>query len=285
MMRLLRPLTVLMLALVTVGCEDPVPTDYRPEVVMQAFLIVDEPIRDIQLYWSQPMTDSFSYQRAMIRDAEIWVVEGAARYPLRFVDDSTGGHYEGLDSTVLIMPMTSYRVEARIGSNIVTGTTTTPDRIAWIKDLPPELDYPGRENELLPVDSLKVRWTIPAAGTEYVLRMTCLDTLNYGTYLTPPTDEQNGRIREREFVDDDEPLSRLPVRLAFVQAPDVFSWAAFKYFGRHELSVYAGDRNFVNWFKQITFTRQYNELLNSVSGGIGVVGSASVVHDTVFVRR
>ncbi|MBU3742126.1 MAG: DUF4249 family protein [Candidatus Kapabacteria bacterium] len=285
MKQLLRPLTLLFLALVTIGCEDPVPTDYKPEVVVQAFLIVDQPIKDVQVYWSQPMTDSFSYQRATIRDAEVWVVEGAARYPLRYVGDTTGGHYEAADSAVRIRPLTTYRVEVRVGQAFVVGTTTTPDRIAWIKDLPPELDYPGRENELLPVDSLKVRWTIPAPGMEYVLRMTCLDTLNYGTYLTPPTDETNGRIRDKELVDENEPLGRLPVRLAFVQAPDVFSWAAFKYFGMHEFSVYAGDRNFVNWFKQITFTRQYNELLNSVTGGIGVVGSASVVHDTVFVRR
>jgi len=284
-MRTLRPLLVLVAAWFLVGCEDPVPTDYRPEIVLQAFLIVDEPVRDVQLYWSQPMTDSFSYAKASITDAEIWVREGSLEFPLRFVQDTTGGHYEAVDTTVLIEPGKTYRVEARVGSQLVAGVTTTPARIAWTKDLPDVLVYPGRENELRPVDSLKVSWTIPAPGTEYVLRMTCLDTLGYGSYLTPPTDEVNGRIRDEEFIDQASPLGRLPVRLAFVQAPDVFSWAAFKYFGKHELSVFAGDRNFVNWFKQITFTREYTELLNSVSGGIGVVGSASVVHDTVFVKR
>jgi hypothetical protein len=284
-MRHLRPFLALVAAIFLVACEDPVPTDYTPQIVMQAFLIVDEPVRDVQLYWSQPMTDTFSYERASIRDAEVVVLDGAMSIPLRFVDDTTGGHYEAMDTTWLVQPGRAYRVEARVGTSVISSTTRTPERIVWEKDLPPTLNYPGRENELRPVDSLKVFWTIPAPGTEYVLRMTCLDTLQYGSYLTPPTADTNGRIRDEEFVDEATPLGRLPVRLAFVQAPGIFSWAAFKYFGKHELAVFAGDRNFVNWFKQITFTRQYEPLLNSVQGGIGVVGSASAVRDTVFVRR
>lgn len=278
-------LLALVAALTLVACEDPVPTDYKPEIVLQAFLIVDEPIHDIKIYWTQSMTDTFSMDRASIRDAQIVVRQGAQVYPLQYVADTAGGHYVAIDTSYKIQPGTTYTVEARVGDQLVTGTTTTPVRIQWIKDARDTLQYPGIANELKPVDSLKISWTSTgAAGQEYVLRMTCIDTVGYGQYLTPPTSDTNRRIRDEEF-DDDTPLGKTATRLAFVQAPNVFSWSAFKFFGKHHLTVFAGDRNFMNWFKQITFTRQLNPLLGSVTGGLGVVGSASAVHDEIFVKK
>lgn len=272
-------------SLFLVGCEDPVPQDYKPEVVLEAFLIVDEPIRDIRVYWTQSMTDTFSMDRAVIRDAQVVVRQGATVIPLVFTADSVGGRYAASDTSLRILPGTAYTVEARVGDKLVSGSTTTPVRIEWTKDARDTLQYPGRANELKPVDSLKIAWTSTgAAGQEYVLRMTCTDTTGYGIYLTPPTQDTNRRIRDEEF-DDDTPLGKTPVRLAFVQGPNVFSWNAFKYYGKHELTVFAGDRNFMNWFKQITFTRQLNPLLGSVTGGLGVVGSASAVHDKIFVKK
>jgi len=267
------------------SCGDPIPQDYTPQVVVEAFLYVDQPIKGIRIYWSQSLSDTFKYERAAIRTGMVEITTGSTRIPLHFVTDSNGGAWEAVDTAIHIQPTTTYNLAVNVEGRSMSGVTTTPVRIEWIKPPKDTIQYPGFMNEGKPVDSLKVSWTVPPTSTEYMVAMECLDTLRYGVYLIPPTTDSNRRIRDSEF-DDDTPLARERTRIAFAQAPNIFSWGAFKWFGRHEFRVYAGDRNFINWLKQLTFGgRQINPNLGSIKDGIGVFGSASVVKAPTFLRK
>lgn len=281
-------IAALILSAIATSCEDPVPNDYIPDVVVEARLIVDEPVTNIRIYLSQPLNDTFSYANAVITDAQAVVRKGAVQIPLEYFADSDGGYYRAVDTTIKIEPETTYDLEIRTQDRIITGRTTTPRRIAWERELPPFVRYVGISNETRPIpDSLKVTWTNAGSGVEYLVTMENLDTAGYGVYLTPPTSDSNARLRprDREF-DDETPFANERTRFAFVQGPNVFSWGAFKWFGKHEFTVFAGDKNFMDNVKQATFGgSQIDPNLQSVKNAIGVFGSASRIRGNTFLLK
>ena len=113
--------------------------------------------------------------------------------------------------------------------------------------------------------------------------MKCLDTLNYGKYLTPPTAEMNRRIN-LPFRNDRayrETATLLPIPNS--QTPVV--WNTFKWFGLHEVGVYVPDWNFLRWYIQSQTRSQIDPLLSSIKGGYGYFGSASVIRDTSVIIK
>jgi hypothetical protein len=273
---------------VLASCEDPIPDDYILDVVVEARLIVDEPVSDVRIYASQPLNDTFDYKRAVITDAQAVIRQGALQIPLEYVSSDNGGFYRAIDTTITIQPETTYTLEIRTRDRVITGTTTTPRRIVWEREVPPVIRYVGLSNETRPIpDSLRVTWTNAGTGIEYLITMENLDTAGYGVYLTPPTADSNARLRprDREF-DDDTPFANERTRFAFVQGPNVFSWGAFKWFGKHDFTVFAGDKNFMDNVKQVTFGgRQINPNLQSVTNAVGVFGSASRVRSSTFLLK
>lgn len=276
------------------ACEDPVPNDYLPRYSVEAFLLVGRPIEGIKLYRTQNIADTFSSATAFIKDADVRILVGDGGDTLRLVyrDTENGGEYYlpvGA-SPYQVQPTTTYRLQIRVGtSDLITGVTVTPDRISYIKQVPDTLQYP-KDTVNLTVDAkLRVSWTPVAGTTEYILRVQSLDTLGYGEYLTPPTEEKNRRIYR--FWEENSPKYNDVTRWAFVPATDIpGSWNAFKWFGVQDVSVFAPDANFLKWFKQVKFggaSPSYNRLLGSVEGSdaIGVFASASIVSDTVFVLK
>ncbi len=283
-------LRVLLFAVMAVlsACEDPIPSDYTPDVVIQALLVVGEPVDGILIYLSQPMADSFDLRRAVIRDADAIVSGPDGDVRLQFIDDTLGGHYAASDTSIRIREGATYQLRVVTQGKTITASTTTPKQIVVTNPIRPMIQYVGYRNETLPIaDSLRVGWTSAGAGFEYFITMRCLDTLNYGTYLQPPTNDSNERVRpqENEF-DRTTPFNTEATRFAFVQGPNVFSWGAFKWYGPHTFSVFAGDVNFINFVKQVTFGgRQINENLQSFTNAFGYFGSASRIEAPTFLLK
>ncbi len=269
------------------GCEDPVPTDYIPEYVVTAYLIVDEPVRGITLARSQSVVDSFDYAGSAIRDASMKLISGSDTLDLVYVPNSVLGEYRYPDTTLLIEPKTMYRLEIRLadGSEI-SGQTLTPERISWIAPPADTLQYPFDTINLPVIDSLEASWTRLPNVDEYLISLTNLDTLDYGRYLTPPREEKNRRV-ENLIANRSRRRYNETTRWAFLQNTTLPTfWYGYKWYGLHEISVYAPDNNFIEWFKQTRFgPNQYNPLLGSVKGGVGVVGSASVVRHIQFLYK
>lgn len=283
-------LTIVLVALsLLTACEDPVAMDYIPKPFMEALIVVGESPKDIRLFTTQPLSDSFSYSKAVIRNATMLITSAQDTIYLAYKDAPDGGLYHAIDTNQRIIPLTEYHIAVTLSNGrVLRGQTTTPIQIEWTAKSPDTIRYPGKNKELnIPAEN-KINWTSAGSRTEYLITMTCLDTTEYGLYLSPSTSEKNSRIRDKEF-DDETPFTSEVTRSAFTTMPSpsgIFSWMGFKWFGRHHVRVYAGDKNFMNWVKQITFgQRMLNPNLGSVEGGLGYFGSASMISYDLFIMK
>ena len=219
-----------------VGCEDPIPTDYVPESVFTGYLIVDEPIQAIRLTRSSPPLDSFEYRNTAIIDAQIRIWSQSDTFNLQYISSDTGvGEYRAFDTTKLVKPGVEYFMEAKLADGrTLTSSTITPERVAWVQAPREVLQYPVDTIKLPSPDSLKLIWTRSPGVTEYLISVESLDTLNYGSYLEPMSEEKNRRI-ERFFENESDTDV---IRWGFLQNTQVnVVWFAFKWFGQHEITI------------------------------------------------
>ena len=273
--------------LLVVSCGDPVPTDYQEELVVEGFVFVGEPIRDIRVLRTLPITDTFRFVNASIRDALVRITADGVPLDVEFVSDSLGGTYRVTDQQYRAVAGVTYAIEVTAVGKTITGSTTTPDTLAWVKEPKDTLQYPGRLFELTRNDSLEVAWTaVPGVG-QYVVAVECVDTLGYGEYLSPMTTDSNRRLRDQDRFDDGTLIASERVRFGFsilTRAPTV--WSVFKWFGKQEIRVYAGDQAFQEWFRMVGFGRRstYDYRLSNIKGGLGTWASASLIRTATFLK-
>jgi hypothetical protein len=266
---------------------DAPPTAYKEEFAVEGFLIVGEPIRELRILRSLPVTDTFRYENSFVSDAQVTIFEGENAYELTYQNSGERkGYYIFSDTTLLVMPETDYRLEVRLANtDVMTGTTTTPKDIDWTTPPKDFLPYPPDTADFIAPDSLDIAWT-SADIPEYLLSTRCLDTTNYGQYLSPPQDISNKRTDSFEEDEDDLRYTSV-MRWAFLQNIRVKTiWPAFRFFGAHEITIYAPDEHYLNWFKQWGFSGSspvYNYELSNIEGGLGVFGSMSVARKETFV--
>lgn len=292
MKRIITSLSMLAVALVAAsslgGCEDAAPTEYMPQPVVEAFLIVGEPIRDIRVTLSQSVTDTFRYRNSAVANADVKLISGDRTLQLQYRENDRVGEYHYPDTTVLVEPSTRYKLVVTMPDGAVaSGETTTPIQIAWINAPKTPMRYPLDTAALpRPADSLALSWTPAPSVVEYIISVRCVDTLGYGIYLDTPTSEKNRRIQR--FWEENAPFYDDVARLGFLQEPRTpVSWFAFKWFGRQEVTVFASDAAFVNWYKMTHFQNppSFEPLLGNVTGGIGVVASASVARKEILLLK
>src|SRR5688500_3080719 len=92
------------------GCEDPAPTEYIPQTIVAAYLIVGEPVRDIRVMRSQAVLDTFKYANTAIADADVRLIVGDRTLQLAYRTGEDVGEYYPPDTTYLIEPTTNYRL-------------------------------------------------------------------------------------------------------------------------------------------------------------------------------
>ena len=286
---LLRILALVVAPFLLAACEDQPPTDYVPVPFLEGYLIVDQPIENIVVAVSQSITARFDYSGMMVSGAEVVISANDQDFPLSYVEENGIGSYRYSDTTYRVLPETRYSLRVRMpDGSIMQAETTTPRRIEWT--IPPReiLQYPQDTTQLFSPDSLKVAWTV-GNSEEYIIRVTVLDTLGYGEYLIPPTQEINERTNNIPFEDPGDPQFYTKIRWGFTQvsqAPTV--WAAFRWYGRNEVAILAADKALLDWFKATQWggrSVEFREQYSNVRGGIGVLGSASVVSKDVFVLK
>jgi hypothetical protein len=257
---------------------------------VQGYLFVDQPIRDIVISMSQPIDQPFDELRGIVRDADVRIETGDEELRLQFRDDEHGGSYFFPDTSYLVQPETEYRLHVRLSDGQeLRAATLTPQRIEWVVRPKEVLQYPQDTVNLPSPDSLRISWTW-GNNTEFLIRVTALDTLGYGMYLTPPTSELNGRTNNLSaFEDPEDPQFYSFTRWGYVQftmVPTV--WSAFRWYGRNEVAILAGDTWFLNWFKSVQWggrSVEYRPQYSNIEGGLGSFSSASVITQEVFLLK
>ncbi len=265
-----------------VSCEDPAPTDYKPEIVVEGLLIVDEPIRHISVIRSQPLIDSFDYNSSLVADAIVKIKGDGREFILDYNPPQNGkpGYFYS-DTTYLVKSEMLYELEVTVDNKVMKGSTFTPKRTDWIRSPKPYIQFPFDSIGLPPTDSIE--WKKTEKTEFFLISITCLDSAGYGEYLQPPTNEKNRRI-ERPFRNDRsfrELTSFTPIPVS--STPIV--WSVFKFYGKHRVSIYVPDFNFLRWFAQAQARSQVEPILQSINNGYGYFGSASIISDTAILLK
>ena len=279
--KLLRLLSLMVVVgFVLISCEDKPPTDYIPENYVEGYLIVDQPIQNIIVMRTQALADSFKYENALIRDASVRITGDNRVFDLIIDGSGELGYYDP-DGTYRVKSNTEYSLEVNIDGEILTGKTTTPNRTRWIEKSPDPLQYPI--DTINYPDRYQISWEKVPGINFFILSVINLDTLDYGKYLDPPTEESNRRVKRfksRESFYNDKS------NWAFIANNETsIVWSIFKWFGKHEITVYVPDWNYTEWFIQNIAAREYEPLLGSIEGGIGVFGSAAAIKDTFLLLK
>ncbi len=275
-------LITISLALILISCGDDVPTDYKEEIFVEAYLLVGEPIQNIVVAKTQPVTSTFDYEKSLMRDAQVIIKTKDKVLPLTIASSGEQGFYYE-DSNYLIEENTEYTLEITTADGkVISGITTTPQKIEWIDRIPDPLQYPI--DSLNPPTSDPISWTGSKGIDYYIISVNCLDTLEYGIYFDDVPDEELNRRIERPWTNDEDFYDI--ANFGFIPNTETkIVWAIFKWFGKSETVVYAPDNNFRDWFIQNQWFNSYDENLSSVDGAIGVFGSAAVIRDTSFVLK
>jgi hypothetical protein len=282
-------LFVLPMLLLLTSCEDAPPNSFVPVPYVEGYLFVDRPINGIVVATSQSLAVKYDLPSGMIADADVQISDGGASYQLAYRVVNGVGSYWYPDSTVLVKPATRYTLSVRLKSGAVLGgSTLTPERIEWTKPPRSLLQYPSDTVHLTSPDSLRIAWT-PGNGVEYIIRAQCLDTLAYGAYLVPSTDEQNGRTNNFGQIETAERNTFYSTtRWGFVQATGVPTvWTAFRWYGRNNIAILSPDVHFLDWFKMTKFSGnpQYNPQFSNITGGTGIFASAAMVEKELFLLK
>jgi hypothetical protein len=263
------------------SCEDDLPTGYQEQYVIEAFLIEGQMIRDLRIVRSFPVNEPFDYEEALVRDATVAITDSSGSvFPLTIAPEGQEGYFYP-DSSYKVQKNTSYTLNVSFADGrSAKGTAFVPDTFSWTQQAPDILNYPTEAE--LDTAEVFISWTPqPNFALGYLLQSRALDTLEYGIYLDPPTEEKNERVtsefREDSFYDNTTTWGFLPSNQSVVV------WTALRWYGLHEVSIYSADFNMLRWFLQARGAQQYNELLNTIEGdAVGCFGAASVIRDTTL---
>lgn len=277
-------LIMLLMHLLT-SCEDAPPTEYVPEHYVEAFILVGEPIAGIRVYLTQPTTSKYSDSIAVIRDADIRIIDDKDTMKLAFRENPGMGYFYP-DTNYKVKPNTDYKLRVTLkDGKIITGQTKTLGTVNWINEPKDYMYFPKDTLNPKAIDSIAIKWSKVPGIVFYILNVRCLDTLNYGKYLTPATDEMNRRTFNIFYRDNDKTYRELSSINFVGDSTTPVVWMAFKWFGKQEVTVYAPDNNYLKWFKNQMFSQYHDPLMNSVTNAIGVFGSASVVRKQCFLVK
>ena len=277
--------SILIVSFIFTSCEDEAPGEYKESFIVDALLIVDEPIQGISVIRSQPIFDKYVHDSALVRNANV-VIEGDGKtfnLKYRTKEDGIVGYYAD-DTTYKVKPNTAYSMKITLSNGeVITGETTTPGRTNWKIRAKEFIQYPKDTLKLPATDT--VAWEKVPGNDFYLISVSCLDTLNYGKYLNPETEELNRRIY-RPFGNNERRYREFTTISPIANTSSSIVWVTFKWFGLHQVKVFVPDFNFLRWYIQVQAKQEMDPLLTSVTGNAyGFFGSASFISDTSVVLK
>ena len=266
------------------SCGDSPTVDYIPRNYVQGVLFVDSTISQIIVMQTQPMSDSLNNRKGQITDADVRIYGDNAEFKLYYQDNPMGFYYP--DTTYKVKPNTHYQIKVTLkDGTVITGETTTPTRFQWAVRPKDYIYYPKDTINLPYVDSISISWT-DSNVPYYLLRVTCLDTTNYGKYLIPPTMEKNRRNSQNLETSDMPTYNDLTRWGGPIPQPNVpVVWMSFKWYGLHDVTIVAPDSNYYKWFNQYQRSGSYDPHYSNITNGIGNFASASQISATFFLIK
>lgn len=296
MKKIILSMLVSLIFLTFTACEDEIRYDYQEQKYVEALLIVGKPIERIRVSRSLPLDQPFDFEKTYIKDATVKITDQSTEeeYVLEYRDEPEPAYYYS-DPNLLIKEETVYELDVVFADNsTASGLTITPSQFEWKKELVDEIQYP-KDSVNAPGDTnLRFSWTrsnqhyFAEDERYYWMGIECLDTLEYGKYLDNVDDSELNRRIERPFEEDanyyDETVRWGGPFFKVESSPVV--WTAFKWYGKHKVTVYSPDPKFHKWMIHYQRFGTYTPSMFSVEGdAIGLFGSAAIIEAESFVIK
>jgi hypothetical protein len=253
--------------LLMLGCSEESPlVPQESLVVLQAYLYVDRPIRDIRLT-STLSLDAEGEVAPPINDAKVTLTKDAARYSLPpSAGDSGYYHYDGVDLTV--KPGDRFTIEVECFGKTATGTTVVPSAPKDLGISSDTLAVPDFSN-ISPGNfpdfrsaQLRVHWSNPDASYYYLV----IENVDANP----------------EQIESSFPTSPMRI-ITQPTARDSLIVSAFTltHYGRHRVTLYRVNQEYVDLYEsRQQDSRNLNEPLTNIKNGVGIFTAFN--SDSVF---
>ncbi len=262
-------------------------------LVIDATLLVDQPLPDLFVWRTLAPHGEYSRQRAAVTDARVAVGAAGAAWSYRADPDSAGRYLPPPDAPQ-VQPQREYQLEVTSTLGTARARTLTPARLTLhsavvldaatltvqrhlrVLPLTDHQAWLAAENQIRFREGVVEIRVVPEPGRFYQLALFNLE-------------EDSEFLIDEGFLGEDsaDAFNRAgaspPVRATDgrVRLP----WFAIAFAGRHVARVYSIDRNWYDYARSTVPGGAFGELagdgferpLFNVDGGIGLFGSASVV--------
>jgi hypothetical protein len=261
------------LILFILGCQENPVIPEEEQLVLQAYLYADEPVTEITVMLSRPLSSSDTVN-TLISTANVLLYKNNTSYQLTpSIQDPGKYYYAGNDLSVLSNEL--YKIEVHYNGLISTAETTVPlkpeglsaniSTITFKKDTV-TTPFGGTRERVAISDSLVVSWTNPASEAYYVV----VESVDPNRQAL--RSDTMSQFMNRRFVT--EPLTEDYYRV-FDQ--DI------KYTGSHKVTLYRVNQEYVDLYKsRQQDSRSLNEPLTNVKNGLGIF--TAFASDSLFIN-
>jgi hypothetical protein len=262
-------LSVLLLA--ACGCSKNPVLPEEQNLVLQAYLYADEPVTDITVMMSRPIS-STDTSNELVSEANVTLYKNGVAYQL--TPSSSPGRYAYIGSDLQVQSGDQYRIEVAYGGIIASAETKVPPKPVGLSTNTPTITFTtetvstpfgGTMERVTTSDSLIVSWSNPTGAAYYVvmesidpsrqsIRSDTFPSFANMRFVTEPTTDDQYRAFEQDI----------------------------NYTGKHKIMLYRVNQEYVDLYKsREQDSRSLNEPLTNVKDGLGIF--TAFASDSLFI--
>jgi len=265
-------LTIVSLLVVLQACnfdDDPLPVE---QLVVEAFLYAHEPVDDIHIFTSIPITTDTAIFPP-ISNAQVRLIRDEVIYDL--IPSAEAGYYHYPDTDFDVKEGDEFLLEIYYDNRAITATTVVPPAPLNVKinhdtiEIPPLV--PGVIAELAEIQ-LNITWENPGEDLHFAV-IENIEPLDELELIIP---QQFQPVREAFLIIAEPTLDTL----------QNFNVSSLIYLGTHVAKVYRVNQEYADLYSsRAQDSRDLNEPPTNVVNGLGIFSAFSSEQDVFEVRR
>ncbi len=276
------------------ACDPYQQDDYVEQVVVQSWLIADEPLPVLKLSKTIPINETYTFEKAALSNAmvDVRLVDASGQVERTFAYyNSEPGIFLPVDGSVLVEPLRRYELLVRInGKPDVTAQTLVPGRFVTVSQNNSRIKYQSTEQLEIEV----TRSEYPGRQNYYVFTIETLDPDN--AELTPfYADVLGDEDRADVFLNQSGILFEANTELNPVTNTLKFKlpWIGVAFYGPTRITTNAIDDAMYNFIRtkdvqlggSTLSPGEINNVATNVTNGIGVFGSYARSSVEVIIEK
>jgi len=285
---------LVVLAASVTACDPYQQDDYVEKVVVQSWLVADEPLPVVRLSRTVPINEVYSFEKAALANAlvDVRLLNASGQVERSFTYyTSEPGIYLPIEADVIVEPLKTYELLVRIsGKPDISAQTLVPGRFLTVSQNNSVIKYQSTEQLELEV----TRSMYPGRQNYYVFTIETLDPENAD--LTPfYADVLNENQRKDVFINQSGILFEANTELNPVTNTLKFKlpWIGVAFYGPTKITTNAIDDAMYNFIRtkdvqlggSTLSPGEINNVATNVVNGIGVFGSFARSSVNVMIEK